>query len=116
MDCLTLKLIPDRDRPASEQERVKAFKESISNFQELPKIMTKAMEAMGMGEVGTGRAFTRDILSIEIEGLSRPQLSLVDLPGLIQNESKGVTAADVKLVEAITDHYISQPRTICLAV
>jgi hypothetical protein len=61
-------------------------------------------------------AFARDVLSIEIEGPSRPQLTLVDIPGLIANATKGVTDADVKMVAEITDHYISQPRTICLAV
>jgi hypothetical protein len=42
----------------------------------------------------------------------------VDIPGLIANANpaKGVTEADVKAVAEITEHYISQPRTICLAV
>jgi hypothetical protein len=114
VDSLTLKLIPDADRPTAEQDRIKAFNESITNFQELPMIMDKAMEVMGIGE--TGRAFAKDVLSIVIEGPSRPQLSLVDLPGLIQNASNGVTDADVTLVRRITDDYISQSRTICLAV
>jgi hypothetical protein len=61
-------------------------------------------------------AFARDVFSIEIEGPSRPQLTLVDIPGLIANATKGVTDADVQMVADITDHYISQPRTICLAV
>ncbi|KAI0182611.1 hypothetical protein EV127DRAFT_517655 [Xylaria flabelliformis] len=61
------------------------------------------------------RAFARDTLSIEIEGPSRPQLTLVDIPGLIHASTKGVSDADVALVDEITEHYISQPRTICLA-
>jgi hypothetical protein len=40
----------------------------------------------------------------------------VDLPGLIQTDTRGVTKADVQLVAEITDGYISQSRTICLAV
>ena len=56
------------------------------------------------------------MLSIEIEGPTRPQLTLVDLPGLIQTETKGVTKEDVDMVKEITHHYVSQPRTICLAV
>ena len=85
--------------------------------------MTKAMVVMGLGSLDSmstsasnARAFSKDVLSIEIEGPSRPQLTLVDLPGLIQSQTKGVTAADVDMVEEITDHYISQHRTICLAV
>lgn len=62
------------------------------------------------------RAFARDILSIEIEGPIRPQLTLVDIPGLIQTETKGVTKEDKATVAEITDFYIKQERTICLAV
>jgi hypothetical protein len=56
------------------------------------------------------------MLSVEIKGPLQPQLTLVDIPGLIQTSTKGVSDADVDLVAEITDAYISQPRTICLAV
>lgn len=69
-----------------------------------------------MGILDTGKAFAKDILSIEITGPDQPQLSLVDIPGLIQASTRGVTSAEISMVGEITDHYISQPRTICLAV
>ncbi|KUJ15925.1 dynamin family protein-like protein [Mollisia scopiformis] len=119
-NSLTVKIIPDTQRPAHEQETIKSFEETITDFDELPEIMEMAMRAMGMKENRAANpslgAFARDVLSIEIEGPTRPQLTLVDIPGLIANVTKGVTAADVKMVADITDHYISQPRTICLAV
>ena len=78
------------------------------------------MAAMGIANTADPeakpRAFARDTLSIVIEGPTRPQLTLVDIPGLIQTHTKGTTAEDVDLVAEITEHYISQPRTICLAV
>lgn len=119
-NSLKIKLIPDSKRPANEQENIKAFEESITNFEELPKIMNSATTVMDIGgntKSGSKHsAFARDVLSIEIEGPSRPQLTLVDIPGLIQTDTKGVTKADVDLVGEITDQYIKQPRTICLAV
>lgn len=119
-DSLTIKIIPDAKRPQSEQEKIKGFKESITDFQELPRIMDAAMAAMDVDNntliVAKPRAFAKDVLSVEIEGASRPQLTLVDIPGLIQTDTKGVTKADVELVAEITDQYISQDRTICLAV
>jgi len=119
-NSLTIKVIPDSDRPASEQESIKAFAESITNFGELPRVMADAMVVMGLDDTArldsSTRAFARDILSVEIEGPLRPQLTLVDLPGIIENDNKDATKEDVKLVKAITHHYISQPRTICLAV
>ena len=81
--------------------------------------MGSAMVLMGINSTSTSiqsPALARDTLSVEVEGPSKPQLTLVDLPGLIQTVTKGVTKADVDLVAEITDHYISQPRTICLAV
>ena len=119
-NSLKIKLIPDPKRPSDEQAKIKAFEESITNFDELPNIMNVAMAVMDIGANSTfgsqPRAFARDVLSIEIEGPSRPQLTLVDIPGLIQTDTKGVTRADVDLVGDITDQYITQPRTICLAV
>lgn len=117
---LTIKVIPGTERTSKEQETIKAFNESITDLADLPALMDKAMAVMGIDSTldsnSTGRAFARDVLSIEIENSTTPQLTLVDLPGLIQNETKGVTRADVDLVTEITNHYISQPRTICLAV
>lgn len=117
-DGITIRVIPDHERPAAERNSIEAFKESISNFEELPGLMDNAMALMGINNNTTTntRAFAKDVLSIEIEGPSRPQLTLVDLPGLVQTETKGVTEADVQLVTEITDHYISQRRTVCLAV
>jgi GTPase SAR1 family protein len=119
-DSLTIKVIPDEQRPVREQINIKAFEESITDFDDLPRIMGLAMKVMGMDQESESvtplGAFARDVLSITIEGPSRPQLTLVDIPGLIANATKGVTEADVKMVTEITDHYISQPRTICLAV
>jgi GTPase SAR1 family protein len=117
---LTIKVIPDKSRPSTEQEQIKKFEEAISNFDDLPRVMELAMNVMGIAkteDMGTSsRAFARDVLSIEISGPSQPQLTLVDIPGLIATSTRGVTKADVDMVTEITDYYIEQPRTICLAV
>ncbi|KAI1080797.1 interferon-induced GTP-binding protein Mx [Whalleya microplaca] len=118
VQSLTIKVIPDNARTPEEQEKVKRFSESITDFGDLPVIMDTAMKVMGVSnsDQTPGSTFAKDTLSIEITGPSRPQLTLVDIPGLIQASTKGVSAADVAMVTEITDHYISQPRTICLAV
>ncbi|KAI8953697.1 interferon-induced GTP-binding protein Mx [Xylaria longipes] len=121
-NILTVRVIPDNARPSKEKQSIKAFVESITDFSDLPRIMDLAMAVMGIANKdgpdmpAPMRAFARDTLSIEIEGPSRPQLTLVDIPGLIHTSTKGVSDADVALVAEITEHYISQPRTICLAV
>jgi len=50
------------------------------------------MPVMGMVNdaafVTSGRPFAKDVLSIKTEGPTRPQLTLFDLPELIQTETK----------------------------
>ncbi|KAK7732539.1 hypothetical protein SLS53_008425 [Cytospora paraplurivora] len=114
INSLTIRVIPDSNRPLDKQDAIRAYSESITDFKDLPTIMDNAMKVMGISE--TGSAFAKDTLSIEIQGPDRPQLTLVDIPGLIQTSTKGVSEADVAMVAEITNSYIEQPRTICLAV
>lgn len=114
---LTIRVIPDSSRPETEKNAISDFSECITDFDQLPTIMGNAMKVMGIvdGDAPTS-AFAKDTLSIEIQGPDRPQLTLVDIPGLIQTSTKGVSEADVAMVAEITNSYIEQPRTICLAV
>lgn len=109
-----MRIIPDKNRPKYEQEKIKSFSESITDLSQLPRIMEKAMDVMGISDGHS--AFAEDTLSIEIQGPDRPQLTLVDIPGIIQSSTRGVSNADVAIVSGITERYIKQHRTICLAV
>lgn len=117
-ESLTLKIIPADERPTTDQAKLKDFAETIVDLSDLPQIMEKARTAMGLDVATSGdmRPFARDVLSIVIQGPTRPQLTVVDLPGLIQANTKGINTPDRQMVEEITDRYIRQPRTICLAV
>lgn len=72
---------------------------------------------MGLEEVGqNNKAFARDVLTLEISGPSRPQLTLVDLPGLIHSANRMQSEEDVKLIQELVLDYMKNPRTIILAV
>ncbi|KAK5110093.1 hypothetical protein LTR85_001555 [Meristemomyces frigidus] len=123
VDSLRLSIIPDEVRSAAEKASISGFSETIVDFSELPTTISKAASVMGITSnaydapaVSTTRAFAKDVLSFVIEGPNRPQLTVVDVPGLIQNATKGVSEQDKEMVAEITDFYIKQPRTICLAV
>lgn len=119
VNSLTIRVIPDGSRPQSEQDTIKSFSESITDFEDLPAIMDKTMTVMGItgSNIGiSGSAFAKDTLSIAIQGPDRPHLTLVDIPGLIQASTRGFSETDVAMVADITNSYIEQPRTICLAV
>lgn len=114
ISSLTIKVIPDSSRSTEKQNEINKYSETITNFNDLPVIMENAKKVMGIHEAGS--AFAKDTLSIEIAGPDRPHLTLVDIPGLIQSSTKGVSENDVAVVSEITGRYIEQPRTICLAV
>jgi GTPase SAR1 family protein len=68
VNTLTIKVIPDDNRPAAEKEVIKAFHETISDFGQLLKVMKLATIAIGISDTETSdseaRAFARDVLSI----------------------------------------------------
>lgn len=115
---ISTKIIPDKVRPSTEKKRLEAFRSSIVDFSELPNLMEEATNLMGLGDDGNGttRAFSRDVLSIEIAGPGRPHLTLVDLPGLIHSENKMQSKEDVELIRGLVDDYIKEKRTIIMAV
>ncbi|KAM5465039.1 hypothetical protein MauCBS54593_006672 [Microsporum audouinii] len=107
------KINPDNSRDEEEQADLRKFSKSIQNFTGLPSIIDDATAAMGLNE---RTAFSRDVLSVEICGPDLPQLTLVDLPGLIHSANKSQSDEDVDLIKSLVEGYISQERTIILAV
>ncbi|OJD26516.1 hypothetical protein ACJ73_02097 [Blastomyces percursus] len=111
--AISCKINPDRSRTEDEQQKLQSFSRSIKDFGELPSLIDEATEAMGLTE---HKAFARDVLSIEICGPDRPQLPFVDLPGLIHSANKSQSEEDVELISSLVEDYISEDRTIILAV
>ncbi|TKA68512.1 hypothetical protein B0A55_08173 [Friedmanniomyces simplex] len=115
---ISTKIIPDKQRPSTEKKRLEQLRSTIVDFIELPNLMEEATNLMGLGDDGSGtaRAFSRDVLGIEIAGPGRPHLTLVDLPGLIHSENKMQSKEDVELIRGLVDDYIKEKRTIIMAV
>jgi hypothetical protein len=65
-------------------------------------------------DASRGSTFSKDILKVEISRPDQQPLTLVDLPGLIQVDNRD--GADVEMVKDIVDEYVSNPRSIILAV
>ena len=56
------------------------------------------------------------MLRVEISGPNLPQLTIVDLPGIIHSGGKQQTEADVKLVTRLVKSYMENQRSIILTV
>ena len=72
---LVASIIPDGSRPAEEQEELQGFSETFYDLDKLADLYDRAKKAMGLDSpLSVTKAFTADVLSIELCGPSLPQL------------------------------------------
>ncbi|KAL5335502.1 P-loop containing nucleoside triphosphate hydrolase protein [Aspergillus crustosus] len=111
---IRVSIIAHQSRSEVEQKRLSSVYKELNSFQELPNLIKKAKAVMG---ISTHRkAFSNNLLRVEISGPDRPHLTIINLPGLIHSETKLQSAADVQLVQDVVQSYIQEPRSIILAV
>ena len=101
-------------RPRTERHALEFFARELSSLEDV--LATVADAAIAMGLSATSSAFSSDILRLEIRGPEMPQPTIVDLRGLIHSENKCQSADDVVLVNLLVEDYMSQERSIILAV
>ncbi|KAI4219205.1 MAG: hypothetical protein L6R40_008732, partial [Gallowayella cf. fulva] len=111
---VSVSIVPHHSRSESEQLSLSSFHEKLDGFDGLPTLIENSKAAMGIST--HGKAFSRDLLRIEVSGPDRPHLTIVDLPGLIHSETKQQSASDVELVQDVVQSYMKEPRSIILAV
>lgn len=111
---VSVSIVPHPSRSESEQRSLSTFRETLDSFDSLPTLIENAKSIMGIST--HGKAFSNDILRVEVAGPDRPHLTIVDLPGLIHSETKQQSAADVTLVQEVVQKYMREPRSIILAV
>ena len=111
---VSVSIVPHHSRSESEQLSLGNFNEKLDGFDGLPTLIENAKAAMGI--FTHGKAFSKDLLRIEVSGPDRPHLTIVDLPGLIHSETKQQSASDVELVQDVVQTYMKEPRSIILAV
>ncbi|KAL5322938.1 hypothetical protein ACEPPN_010918 [Leptodophora sp. 'Broadleaf-Isolate-01'] len=111
---VSVSIIPHESRSESKQLSLGGFHKKLDDFNRLLTLIENAKAALAISI--HGRAFSKDLLRVEVSGPDRPHLIIVDLPGLIHSETKQQSASDVKLVKVVVQSYIKEPRSIILAV
>ncbi|KAF3384322.1 Interferon-induced GTP-binding protein Mx2 [Penicillium rolfsii] len=105
---------------AKEREIIRAFtSESFSSGKDLPALIESAKEIMGLSNIeslASNSGFSDDVLKVEISGPDRPELTLVDLPGLYYSTSSDQGELGIDIVQSLTERYMKSSRTIILAV
>ncbi len=101
-------------------ERVDDFVITAFSKDDLPGIVVGgAKQRLGVGD-GDGdgddsSTFTEEVLRVEISGPVVPQLTLVDLPGLCDNETESQDAG-LNIANRLAAKYMRQENSIILAV
>lgn len=111
---INVSIVPHHSRSEFDKESLSQFHEKLLDFKELPRLIEAAKTAMGV--LTMGKAFSEDILRVEVNGADRPHLTIVDLPGLIHSENKHQSASDIQLINNVVQGYMKEPRSIILAV
>ncbi|KAL9095009.1 MAG: hypothetical protein Q9165_002611 [Trypethelium subeluteriae] len=100
---VTTTITPDKTKPEAEQDKLRGFRKRVDNLHGFAGLVEEATVLMGLDDTKNSatKAFTRDVFRVEICGPDRPQLTLVDLPGVIQASSSEATDADVDLIQQL---------------
>ncbi|KAL6866853.1 P-loop containing nucleoside triphosphate hydrolase protein [Trichoderma novae-zelandiae] len=121
-ESVVVSIIPHS--PSPEREKlVRGFRRSTDKIasDEFPKIFEDAAKVMGIrlseDDSGGGSAFSLDVLKVEISGPNADHLTVIDVPGMFETVTPGVTTeSDIDLVKNMVKRYIQESRTIILAV
>jgi GTP-binding protein EngB required for normal cell division len=113
-DAISVSIVPGNDRSQADHDRLVQFRHNLKTKKDFTELFEIARDAMGLS--ATGKSFSNDTLRVEFCGPSQPQLTLVDLPGLIHSELDTQTPGDVTLVHNLVSQYLESPRSIILAV
>lgn len=97
----------DKSKPSE------TFQRTNFSQNDLPMIIDEAKRSM-MPE--TDRDFSKDVLRLEIEDKDMYPLTLVDLPGLFDNETDAQSLLGLERVKQLVSSYIEQKNSIILAV
>ncbi|KAF4763328.1 hypothetical protein HAV15_000792 [Penicillium sp. str.  len=101
-----------------EQQKLRAFNsESFSSSGDLPTLIENAKECMGLSSTDpSSTGFSDDVLKVEISGPDKPELTLVDLPGLYYSSSNEQNEQGMEIAQSLTEKYMKSSRSIILAV
>jgi GTP-binding protein EngB required for normal cell division len=91
--------------------------DAVPNGLDLPAQIERAKTCMGIHDGGsTNSRFSDDVLKVEIWGPDKPELTLVDLPGLYYSTRSDQGEQGIRTVRGLTGKYMKNTRSIILAV
>jgi hypothetical protein len=107
-------IVSHQARTESEQLALNSFHEQLKGFEELSSLIENAKATMRIST--HDKAFSKDLLRVEVSSSDRPHLTIVNLSELIHFETKQQSASNVELVQDVVQFYMKESRSIILAM
>lgn len=89
---------------------------SEKRFLSSPEELSLAIEAFTQQLAGSSHGFSTDVINVELRAPTAPNLTVVDLPGIIRTTTAGQDASVISQVNSMIEGYLADSRTIILAV
>ncbi|KAL9056790.1 MAG: hypothetical protein Q9206_002619 [Seirophora lacunosa] len=93
----------------------KSFRDVVEEAKELMDIKRSTFTGDGWKTVG-GRNFSSDVLKVEISGPDRSYFSILDVPGIFQSLTKGLTSSEKDGVRNMVASYMKPKHSIIMIV
>ncbi|KAI6792566.1 hypothetical protein KC332_g17381 [Hortaea werneckii] len=111
---INITIRPDQNREKAQLQKLRGFRRKLTSLSDYIGVHEEAAEALGVNDGQT--SLLRDVLHIDIKGPDCAPLTILDIPGLIQATSKSVTKEDMLISHELVKLYISDERTLILAI
>ncbi|CAM9580824.1 unnamed protein product, partial [Choristocarpus tenellus] len=113
-----IRLSMKRSLPGSKWSAVAHTSVDASNTQQAfsPDDLTKLLERLTDGLTKSVSNFSTDIISVRLSSPEVPDLTVVDLPGIIRTSTAGQDPRVISQVNNMIESFLEQERTIILCV
>ena len=88
----------------------------VETYEEIGEKIEALTEALLLARGGTATFEAEHSIVIDLIAPSVPDLTVIDLPGIVRTQVKGQTGDVMKDVDRLLDRYLKQERTIILCV
>ena len=111
---VNVSIVSHQARTESERLALNSFHEKLKSFKGLSNLIENAKATMKISK--HDKAFSKDLLRVELSNSDRSHLTILNLSGLIHSKTKQQSAFDVDLVQEVVQFYMKKSRSVILAM
>lgn len=108
-----VKMRPGPNSSPDHRRKLCAFSRPHAWLRDIATLFSEARLIMGLTQ---DDGYSQDVLQLEVSGPSLPDLTVIDLPGLLLGPGPDQTQDDVIALRQLTEYYMNNPRNIVLAI